>query len=70
MAISEMHFEGQSSKSSRAMEIDQLVYFIRHADVDNARRSLVNFLERGEPVSKEIVTAFQLLERGSPAVFD
>jgi hypothetical protein len=52
------------------MEIDQLVYFIRHADVDNARRSLVIFLERGEPVSREIVTAFQLLERGFPAVFD
>ena len=60
----------EMEKSSRAMEIDQLVYFIRNADVDNARRSLVTFLERGEPVSKEIVTAYQLLERGFPAVYD
>jgi len=70
MSLSQLPIEGQSGKSSRAMEIDQLVYFIRHADVDNARHSLVTFLERGEPVSKEIVTAFQLLERGFPAVFD
>jgi hypothetical protein len=52
------------------MEIDQLVFFIRNADVDSARRSLVSFLERGEPVSREIVSAYQLLERGFPVVLD
>jgi hypothetical protein len=60
----------EMGKSSRAMEIDQLVYFIRNADLDSARRSLVNFLERGEPVSKEIVTAYQHLERGFAVVCD
>ena len=64
------HDGNMFGKSARSMEIDQLVYFIRNADVDNARRTLVNFLERGEPVSKEIVTAYQLLERGFPAVYD
>lgn len=70
MTLSEMHANRESKRSFRSMEIDQLVFFIRNADVENARRSLVNFLERGEPVSREIVSAYQLLERGFPTVFD
>ena len=49
------------TKSPRAMEIDLLVYFIRTADLRNARQSLVNFLARGERVSREIVAAYEQL---------
>jgi hypothetical protein len=60
-------FEARSSKTPRAMQIDQLVYFIQQADIENARRTLVDFLQRGEPVSREIVKAYEQLERGFPA---
>lgn len=50
------------TKSPRAWEIDLLVYFIRMADLQNARQSLVTFLERGERVSREIVADYERLE--------
>ena len=52
------------TKSSRAMEIEDLIRYIRNADVENARKTLVSFLERGERVSHEIVTEYQQLDRG------
>jgi len=51
-----------SCKSPRAMEIDQLVYFIRTSDIQNARRSIVNLLGRGERLSHEILEAYHRLE--------
>ena len=51
-----------NSKSTRSSEIDQLVYFIRTQDLQNARRSLVSLFDRGEQVSREIIEAYQLLE--------
>jgi len=51
-----------SAKSPRAIEIDQLVYFIRTSDVCNARRSIVNLLGRGETISREIIAAYHQLE--------
>ncbi len=50
------------TKSTRALEIDLLVYFIRMADLPNARQLLVNLLGRGERVSREIVRAYEHLE--------
>jgi len=50
------------SKSLRAIEIDELVWFIRTADVLSARRALVNFFHRGERVSRDILREYQLLE--------
>jgi hypothetical protein len=53
-----------SAKSPRAIEIDQLVYFIHTSDIYNARRSIVNLLGRGETISREIIAAYHQLESG------
>jgi hypothetical protein len=51
-----------SAKSPRALEIDQLVYFIRTADVHSARRAITSLLNRGEQISREILSAYHKLE--------
>ena len=48
-------------KSPRALEIDQLVFFIRTSDLPHARHSLENFLTRGDRVSREILAAYEHL---------
>ena len=52
----------ESAKSPRAMEIDQLVYFIRTSDIYNARRSIVILLGRGERLSRDIIASYHALE--------
>ena len=57
-----MNSTTQSGKTPRAMEIDQLVYFIRTSDIYNARRSIVILLGRGERLSRDIIASYHALE--------
>jgi len=48
----------ESTANSRAMEIARLVYFIQVQDIQSAEGMLGRFQQRGERVSREIMSAY------------